>query len=178
MPKDKPVKSICNFISYIEKKDEYIASCTVSSGTTAVTETASGPSLKAARDAARSLAKEVLHSKELRNLKGDFWTEDSRVFSSASNADASLNRSTGQYGISETYRQATSQTEPGIARRNGGGKNPITEKQINFIRKLASECGCSADETVAELCSKSLTDLCGQEANVVINHLKSLPKRR
>ena len=177
MAKSKPIKSVCNFVTYIEKKDEYIVSYTAFSGTTTITETASGPSLKEASEVAKNQAKEVLHSKDLKDLRelreqeSDFWTEDRRVFSSTGNA-------TGKYGNSEAVRQGTGQTLPGNAKLNGGGRNPITVKQINFIKKLASECGCSAEETAISLYSKQLPELCGLEANEVIAHLKSLQKRR
>ena len=55
---------------------------------------------------------------------------------------------------------------------NGGGNKPITQRQIDLIKRRAEECHTNADDLVRHKFGKSLPMLNGSEANEVIQHLK------
>ncbi len=58
-----------------------------------------------------------------------------------------------------------------MGKANGGGTKPASQKQKEMIEGKCREKGINPDDLSQELCQRSLNDLRGQDANIVIQHL-------
>ncbi len=69
--------------------------------------------------------------------------------------------------------QNSNQDDTDKTKRKGGGKRPITQKQIDLINNLAEQNNSTGNQEAILLCSKELHELIGEEADHLIKHLQS-----
>ena len=65
-----------------------------------------------------------------------------------------------------------------LARFNGGGNNPITEKQMDYILILARQKKADLKNMVGENYYDTIQDFNGEQANNLIRTLKNLPRSK
>ena len=75
------------------------------------------------------------------------------------------------YNNNNQYNSTQSQDK---SKLNGGGNKPITQGQINYINGLADKKHIDAGQIANQVCGKKLDACVGEEAQKIINHLKSL----